>query len=170
MIRCCSLTCHSDTLLIDLTQVLACVNSKKVGDRTQTQRYTYTHGKTASFATDINTKQVQCKTRNNQNIEILSLFLRPSKRLSMERKVARYLRELLKLYVGLCQFARDMPTNSEIHGSTKVSTIRYGDVGPVNHAERQDTMLVTLLGVIIFAFAMGNINKMRSVSRTSAVY
>ncbi len=45
-----------------------------------------------------------------------------------------------------------------------VSTIGYGDVGPVNHAERQYTMLVALLGVIIFAFAMGNINTLMSAT------
>ena len=38
-----------------------------------------------------------------------------------------------------------------------VSTIGYGDVGPANHEERLYTMFVAITGVIIFAFAMGNV-------------
>ena len=38
-----------------------------------------------------------------------------------------------------------------------VSTIGYGDVLPVNHHERTFSVFVALIGVIIFAFAMGNI-------------
>jgi hypothetical protein len=41
-----------------------------------------------------------------------------------------------------------------------VSTIGYGDVGPVNHVERQYTIFVALSGVMAFAFAMGNINSL----------
>jgi len=38
-----------------------------------------------------------------------------------------------------------------------VSTIGYGDVLPVNHTERTYGVLVALIGVVIFGFAMGNI-------------
>jgi len=38
-----------------------------------------------------------------------------------------------------------------------VSTVGYGDVLPVNHVERTYSVFVALIGVVIFAFAMGNI-------------
>ena len=43
-----------------------------------------------------------------------------------------------------------------------VSTIGYGDVGPANHEERLYTMFVAITGVIIFAFAMGNVTTIMS--------
>ena len=38
-----------------------------------------------------------------------------------------------------------------------VSTIGYGDVGPVNHEERMYTIFVAMSGVVIFAFSMANV-------------
>jgi len=38
-----------------------------------------------------------------------------------------------------------------------ISTIGYGDVGPVNHEERIYTIFVAICGVILFAFSMGNV-------------
>ena len=42
---------------------------------------------------------------------------------------------------------------------THTQTIGYGDVGPVNHEERMYTIFVAISGVIIFAFAMGNVTR-----------
>ena len=39
-----------------------------------------------------------------------------------------------------------------------VSTIGYGDVRPQNNVERQYAVVVALIGVVLFAFSMGNIN------------
>ena len=51
-----------------------------------------------------------------------------------------------------------------------VSTIGYGDVLPVNHSERTFSVAVALIGVVIFAFAMGNITTLMATTQVIHTY